>query len=86
MSVHPEGMFAFAPDTNSATFNVFPLDASGQLRKECHSVRQAGLGVHTITRERPKPRVQAPPKAKEKEKRRILEGIQPMPALEPNKA
>jgi hypothetical protein len=30
--------------------------------------------------------VQAPPKAKEKEKRRILEGIQPMPALEPNKA
>jgi len=40
----------------------------------------------TITRERPKPRVQTPPKAKEKEKRRILEGIQPMPALEPNKA
>jgi cell division protease FtsH len=40
----------------------------------------------TITRERPKPRVQTPAKTKEKEKRRILEGIQPMPALEPNKA
>jgi cell division protease FtsH len=40
----------------------------------------------TITRERPKPRVQTPPKTKEKEKRRILEGIQPLPALEPNKA
>ena len=40
----------------------------------------------TITRERPKPRVNAPPKTKEKEKRRILEGIQPLPALEPNKA
>jgi len=39
----------------------------------------------TITRERPKPRVQAS-KPKEKEKRRILEGIQPLPALEPNKA
>jgi cell division protease FtsH len=40
----------------------------------------------TITRERPKPRVNAPPRTKEKEKRRILEGIQPLPALEPNKA
>jgi len=40
----------------------------------------------TITRERPKPRVQTSPKTKEKEKRRILEGIQPLPALEPNKA
>jgi len=40
----------------------------------------------TITRERPKPRVNAPPRTKEKEKRRILEGINPLPALEPNKA
>src|SRR5262249_14281672 len=39
----------------------------------------------TITRERPKPRVQ-PPKPKGREKRRIFEGIQPPPALEPNKA
>ena len=32
------------------------------------------------------PFLAAPAEPKEKEKRRILEGIQPLPALEPNKA
>ncbi|HMJ79582.1 MAG TPA: cell division protein FtsH, partial [Candidatus Dormibacteraeota bacterium] len=40
----------------------------------------------TITRERPKPRVNAPPKLEKKDKRKILDALEPMPALEPNKA
>jgi cell division protease FtsH len=40
----------------------------------------------TITRERPKPRVHAPPKLEKKDKRKILDALEPLPALEPNKA
>ena len=40
----------------------------------------------TITRDRPKPRVNAPPKLEKKDKRKILDALEPLPALEPNKA
>ncbi len=40
----------------------------------------------TITRDRPKPRVSAPPKLEKKDKRKILDALEPLPALEPNKA
>src|SRR5450631_2942849 len=40
----------------------------------------------SITRDRPKPRVNAPPKLEKKDKRKILDALEPLPALEPNKA
>ncbi len=40
----------------------------------------------TMTRDRPKPRVNAPPKLEKKEKRKILDALEPLPALEPHKA
>ena len=40
----------------------------------------------TITRDRPKPRVSAPPKLEKKDKRKILDALEPLPTLEPNKA
>src|SRR5262249_50877260 len=40
----------------------------------------------TIQRERPPPRVIAPPKAEKKEKRKILDALDGLPKMEPNKA
>jgi cell division protease FtsH len=40
----------------------------------------------TITRQRPPPRVSAPPKLEKKEKRKILDALEGLPKMEPNKA
>jgi cell division protease FtsH len=40
----------------------------------------------TITRERPAPRIVAPPKVEKKEKRKILDALEGLPKMEPNKA
>ncbi|HYV48196.1 MAG TPA: ATP-dependent zinc metalloprotease FtsH [Myxococcaceae bacterium] len=40
----------------------------------------------TITRERPAPRVTAPPKQEKKDKRKILDALEGLPKMEPNKA
>ena len=39
-----------------------------------------------LTRERPQPRVPPPPKAEKKEKRKILDALEGLPKMEPNKA
>ncbi|MFN0064418.1 MAG: ATP-dependent zinc metalloprotease FtsH [Myxococcaceae bacterium] len=39
-----------------------------------------------ITRERPPPRITAPPKTEKKEKRKILDALEGLPKMEPNKA
>jgi cell division protease FtsH len=39
-----------------------------------------------LTRERPPPRVTAPPKLEKKEKRKILDALEGLPKMEPNKA
>jgi cell division protease FtsH len=40
----------------------------------------------TIARERPAPRIVAPPKVEKKEKRKILDALEGLPKMEPNKA
>jgi cell division protease FtsH len=40
----------------------------------------------TIARERPPPRVTAPPKQEKKDKRKILDALEGLPKMEPNKA
>ncbi|HEY8205941.1 MAG TPA: ATP-dependent zinc metalloprotease FtsH [Myxococcaceae bacterium] len=40
----------------------------------------------TITRERPPPKVTAPPKQEKKDKRKILDALEGLPKMEPNKA
>ena len=44
------------------------------------------LAGGSLTRARPPPRITAPPKLEKKEKRKILDALEGLPKMEPNKA